>query len=95
MTKGYLIAHIRIHDAEKFEAFKTMSGPAIADYGGTVLVRNPSAEHREGDLRGLTIVIEFESLDAARAFYESEAYTAARAVRETAAHTDLMLVAGV
>jgi uncharacterized protein (DUF1330 family) len=95
MTKGYLIAHIRVHDAEKFEAFKSMSGPAIADYGGTVLVRNPSPDYKEGDLRGLTIVIEFESLDAARAFYESEAYTAARAVREAAAHTDLMLVEGV
>lgn len=95
MASGYLIAHIRVHDAEKFEDFKRMSGPAIADYGGKVLVRNPSPEHREGDLRGLTIVIEFESLDAARAFYESDAYTAARAVREAAAHTDLMLVEGI
>ena len=94
MSKGYLIAHIRVHDAEKFETFKSMSGPAVADYGGTVLVRNPSPEHREGDLRGVTIVIEFESLAAAQAFYESEAYTAARAVREEAADTDLMLVEG-
>ena len=95
MAKGYLIAHIRVHDAEKFEEFKAMSGPAIADYGGTVLVRNPGADHREGDLRGLTIVIEFESLEQAQAFYESDAYTAARAVRELAANTDLMLVEGV
>lgn len=95
MSKGYLIAHIRVHDAERFEVFKTMSGPAIGDYGGTVLVRNPAPDHREGGLRGLTIVIEFDSLDAARAFYESDAYTAARAVREEAAHTDLMLVEGV
>ena len=95
MSKGYLIAHIRVHDAEKFEEFKSMSGPAIADYGGTVLVRNPGPEHREGDLRGLTIVIEFDSLEAARSFYESDAYTAARAVREMAAETDLMLVEGV
>ena len=95
MSKGYLIAHIRVHDAEAFEEFKAMSGPAIADYGGTVLVRNPGPDHREGDLRGLTIVIEFESIEAARAFYESDAYTAARRVRETAAHTDLMLVEGV
>ncbi len=95
MSKGYLIAHIRVHDAEAFEEFKKMSGPAIADYGGTVLVRNPGPDHREGDLRGLTIVIEFESIEAARAFYESDAYTAARRVRETAAHTDLMLVEGV
>ena len=63
--------------------------------GGRVLVRNPAPDHREGDLRGATIVIEFEDMGAARKFYESEAYTAARAVRETAAETDLMLVEGV
>ena len=43
----------------------------------------------------MSVVIEFEDMDAARGFYESEAYTAARAVRETAAETDLMLVEGV
>jgi len=95
MAKGYLIAHIRVHDPEKFEQFKSMSGPAIADHGGTILVRNPGADHCEGELRGLTIVIEFESLDAARGFYESEEYTAARLVRETAADTDLLLVEGL
>jgi uncharacterized protein (DUF1330 family) len=95
MPKSYLIAHIRVHDKEAFEKFKAMSGPAIADHGGKVLVRNPSPDHREGDLRGLTIVIEFETMEAARGFYESDAYIAARAVRETAAETDLMLVEGV
>ena len=95
MSKAYLVAHIRVHDKEAFEEFKAMSGPAIADHGGRVLARNPSPDHREGDLRGLTIIIEFDDMDSARAFYESDAYTAARAVRETAAETDLMLVEGL
>jgi len=95
MSKAYLVAHIRVHDKDAFEKFKAMSGPAIADYGGKVLVRNPSPDHREGDLRGLAIVIEFENMDAARGFYESDAYTAARLVREPASETDLMLVEGV
>lgn len=81
MSKSYLVAHIRVHDKEAFEKFKAMSGPAIADHGGRVLARNPSPDFREGDLRGLTIIIEFDDINAARGFYESEAYTAARAVR--------------
>ena len=52
-------------------------------------------EHREGELRGTTILIEFEDMNTARRFYESDAYTAARAVREAAAETDLMLVEGI
>jgi len=95
MPKAYLVAHIRVHDKIAYEKFKAMSGPAIAEHKGKVLVRNPSPDHREGSLRGTTIVIEFEDMAAARNFYQSDAYTAARAVRETAAETDLMLVEGV
>jgi len=94
MPKGYLVAHIRVHDKDGFEKFKAMSGPAIAEYGGRVLARDPDPDYREGDLRGLTILLEFESLAAAQMFYDSDAYTAARAVREMAADTDLMLVEG-
>ena len=95
MPKAYLIAHIRVHDKDAYEKFKTMSGTALAVHQGKVLVRNPSPDVREGKLRGTTIVIEFESLDAARRFYESEGYTAARAIRESAAETDLLLAEGV
>ena len=38
--------------------------------------------------------IEFESIDAARKFYESEKYQAAKAVRELAAKAHLVLVEG-
>ena len=95
MSKGYLIAHIRVQDKEAFEEFKQMSGAAIKAHNGRVLVRNPAPDHREGGAEGLAIVIEFESLDAARAFYESDAYSEARAVRERISETDLILVEGL
>lgn len=95
MPKGYLIAHIRVQDKEAFEEFKQMSGAAIKAHNGRVLVRNPAPDHREGGAEGLAIVIEFESLDAARAFYESDAYSEARAVRERISETDLILVEGL
>ncbi|MDJ1017104.1 MAG: DUF1330 domain-containing protein [Paracoccaceae bacterium] len=95
MPKGYLIAHIRVRDKEAFEEFKSLSGAAIKAHGGNVLVRNPAPDHREGAAEGLAIVIEFESYEAARTFYESEAYTEARAVRERISDTDLILVDGL
>jgi uncharacterized protein (DUF1330 family) len=95
MPKAYLVAHIRVHDREMFEEFRRMSGTAIADHGGRVLVRNPEPELREGNLRGTVMLIEFDDIQAARRFYESDAYTAARRVRERAAETDLLLVEGV
>ena len=95
MPKGYLIAHIRVRDKEAFEEFKKLSGAAIAQHNSKVLVRNPSPDHREGGAEGLAIVIEFEDIAAARAFYESDAYTEARKVREKIAETDLILVEGL
>ena len=72
-----------------------MSGPAISEYGGKVLVRNPDPEVREGGDSGIAIVIEFERIENARKFYESDKYTEARAVRESVAETDLILVEGI
>ena len=95
MAKGYLVAHIRVHDKEGFEKFKEMAGPAISDYGGKVLVRNPNPEVLEGSDSGVAIIIEFESIESARTFYESDRYTKAKAVRELASDTDLILVEGV
>lgn len=60
-----------------------------------MFVPNPTPVHPEGDFPGMTIVIEFEDMNAARRFCESDAYTAAGAVRETSADTDPMLVEGI
>ncbi len=95
MPKGYLIAHIRVHDKDAFEEFKKLSGAAIAKYNGKVLVRNPAPDHREGGAKGLAILIEFESYDSAKFFYESDAYSEARVVREKISDTDLILVEGL
>lgn len=95
MAKGYLVAHIRVHDEDGFEKFKKMSGPVISEYGGKVLVRNPNPEIKEGSDSGLAIIIEFESFENAQSFYNSTKYTDARSVRELASDTDLILVEGV
>ena len=94
MNKGYLVAHLRVHDKEVFEKFRQMVSPTIAEYGGKVLVREPNPDVREGKISGIALVIEFESIEAARKFYESEKYQAAKAVRELAADTHLILVEG-
>ena len=95
MNKGYLIAHLKVHDQEGMEKFKQISGPTIVEHGGKVLVREPSPDIREGENLGTVIVVEFESIDAARKFYESEKYQAAKAVRELASNAHLVLVEGV
>ena len=95
MAKGYVIAHIRVHDKEKIAKFREMAGPVISEYGGKILVVNPTPEVREGRESGVAVVIEFDSIESARNFYESEKYTEAKAVRELASESDFILVEGV
>ena len=94
MNKGYLVAHLRVNDKDGFEKFRQMAGPTIAEYGGKVLIRDSNPDVREGKDSGIALVIEFESIEVARKFYESEKYQAAKAVRDLAADTDLILVEG-
>lgn len=95
MTKGYIVADINVRDKEGFDKFKEMALHVINEYGAKILVRTPNAEAREGKKPGVIVVLEFESIDQARKFYESEGYQAAKAVREKACDTDLVIVEGV
>ena len=68
MPKGYLVANIRVEDQEKFSAFAGMAAPVIKAHGGKVLARGPNAERHEGDVTGIVMMIEFDSLEVARRF---------------------------
>ncbi len=95
MPKAYIIAHIRAHDLEKMKEFSALARPAIAKFGGTVLVTNMNPEIKEGPDSGIAVVVEFENLDAANNFYHSDDYTAAKAIRLLAADTDLIIAEGL
>ena len=47
MAKAYLIAHIRVHDREKFAEFAAVAGPTIAQYGGRVLAKGDPTQTTE------------------------------------------------
>ena len=95
MAKGYIVGDIHMCDKSGLEKFIEMVKPILKEYDAKVLVRTPNAEAREGKKPGVVVVFEFESIDQARKFYESEAYQAAKAVREKACDTDLIIAEGV
>ena len=64
MSKGYVVANIRVRDQEKFQKFSGMAGPVIKKYGGKVLARGPGADRLEGDVSGIVMMIEFKSKKA-------------------------------
>ena len=95
MPKGYIVANIRARDKEEMRRFAEASAPVIAEFGGRVLTRDPSPESMEGTMTGTSVIVEFDDVETAKAFYLSEGYTNAKAIREAVAETDLRIVAGV
>ncbi len=65
MAKGYVVAHIKVHDPEGFKTFAEMAGPVIKEFGGTILVRDPKPELREGEIAGVCVIVEFDSPEQA------------------------------
>ena len=94
MPKAYVITRADILNAEAYARYAAAATKAIADHGGKPLARGGRHEALEGAARARNVVLEFESYDAARAYYYSSQYQAAKALREGAAVIEMVLVEG-
>lgn len=94
MPKGYVIARCVVTNASQWAIYAAAAGAAIKQYGGTPLVRGGRTEVTEGEGRARNVVLEFASLDAARAYAFSPEYAAARKLRENAGFIDIVVVEG-
>ncbi|MCX4767719.1 DUF1330 domain-containing protein [Streptomyces sp. NBC_01275] len=84
-----------IKDDEGMAAYSRAAAPSMAESGARPLVVDSQYEVLEGEWHGnRTVVLEFESVEAARAWYDSDAYTAARPLRQAAAESHMVLVSG-
>ena len=74
---AYFITQYQVNDAALYAEYGAGAGPTVAQYGGEVLVFDVAAETIEGEAPGpQTVVIKFDSTDAAKAWYESSEYQA-------------------
>lgn len=95
MAKGYMLsAHRTEADPVKRDAYIKLAGPALEAAGGTYLARAGRVEARENGKAERTILIEFESYEAAVAAYDSEAYQAALRALDGGADRDIRLFEG-
>lgn len=94
MPKAYVIAHIDVTDPEVYAAYMKASSAAMQAHGARILVRGGRAETCEGQRRARHVLVEFDSFEAAKAFYDSEQYAIARKLRANAAIFDLTIMEG-
>ena len=95
MPKGYVILTEEVKDPAGMEAYGRASTPSMMQFGASVLAVDGEPQVLEGQWHGdRTVVVEFESVEAARAWYDSEAYARAKLLRHAAAETRAVIVAG-
>jgi uncharacterized protein (DUF1330 family) len=93
---AYVIVETDVTVPEQYERYKAASPAAIAAGGGRFLVRGGELIVLEGDWRPSRLVmLEFEDLQAAKRWYESEVYQEAKKLRVGAAHLRVVAVQGV
>jgi len=96
LAKGYWIsAYRKIHNADKLAAYAQLAGPALAAAGGRFLARGLPAKVTENGLMERTVIIEFDSVEQAKAAHDSPAYQEALRVLGKAVDRDLRIVPGV
>ena len=93
---AYVIAEIEVDNPEGYEDYKKLAPSPIAAYGGKYFARGGMAENLEGDWQPNRIVIlEFESVEKAKKWLDSEEYREARSLRHKYATTNMIVVEGV
>ena len=91
---AYLVAQMQVNDPNMYRDYASKVGPTIAPYGGRILSAN-DAEVREGNPPyARTVIAEFPSLDAARAWYASDVYEAVLPLRLQSTIGTLVMVEG-
>jgi uncharacterized protein (DUF1330 family) len=86
---------IVVNNAEGYEDYKNLTPPSIAAYGGKYIARGGRTENLEGNWEPNRIVIlEFDSVERAKQWLNSDEYRDARALRHKYATTKMIVVEG-
>lgn len=90
---AYLIAFVKIKDATKFQEYAAAAGPTIAAAGGAVVARGKVVEMLAGELNvDSSLVAKFDSVEAAKAWYQSADYQALIGLRDQALSATFTLI---
>lgn len=93
---AYIIAEVKVHDAQLYEDYKGQVQATLEKYGGRFLVRGGDTDLLEGDWNPpRLVVLEFPSVADARAWWSSTEYAEPKSLRQRSAVTRMILAEGV
>ena len=92
---AYVVAEEDVTDPQTFQQYAAQVPATLTPFGGHYLVRNGRSVSLEGEPPRRFVIVAFKSLDKARAWYDSPAYSAIRPIRQRASKTRGFIVEGI
>ncbi len=93
---AYVIVEIDVADPVRYEDYKKLAPPSIAQYGGKYLARGGTTEALEGDWSPKRLVIlEFPTVEQAKKWHDSPEYAPAKKLRNQTAKSKMVVIPGV
>jgi uncharacterized protein (DUF1330 family) len=75
MPRAYFLGEFEITDPAAYEPYRVKVPDIISAYGGRILVRGGDPQPLDGNMpQRRFVIVEFDSPEAARAFYCSDEY---------------------
>ena len=92
---AYIIVNVVVRDPIRYAEYTKAVGQTLAAYGGRFIVRGGAAEKLEGTREpGRVVVIEFPSVERAKAWWDSPEYREPKALRRSASTAETIVVEG-
>jgi len=93
---AYVVVQVEIKDPVRYEDYRKMVLPTIEQYGGRFLVRGGRVHTMEGDWAPKRfVVVEFPSVERAKAWWDGPEYRPARDLRWATAESQLIIAEGL
>jgi uncharacterized protein (DUF1330 family) len=91
---GYVIAEVDVTDPGTFQKYADKAPGTIAQYGGHYVIRGGKNMSIEGEPPKRFVVIQFESVEKAKAWEDSPEYSAIKPIRHSSAKSRVFIVEG-
>lgn len=93
--KAFVIVDVTITDPARYDEYKKLTPGSLEPFDGKFLVRGGATDTLEGDWKpGRIVILEFPSLEKAKAWWSSAGYAPAKAIRQSASKTRMIVVEG-
>jgi uncharacterized protein (DUF1330 family) len=92
---AYLVVRVDVRDWDRYKEYMRHTPRVIAQHGGRFIARGGEKITLEGSDDGLRLVlIEFPSLQHAKAFYDSPEYRATKKLRDGSGSAHFVIIEG-